>query len=485
MINKKLVLSILGQLLLFLALLMTACIGVGYYYGEPEVSAFGIPLGMALVTSSLLRYWGRGYTRQFNMRDGFLVVSSVWIIFSIFGTLPFLLSGTTDRLSAAFFESMSGFTTTGATIIGSLDTLPHALNFWRVLTQWIGGVGIVFFTVAILPSMGSGEQKLFSAEATGLKPVKLHPRIATTAHWIGSIYIFLTIACGACYYLAGMGIFDAVCHALTTIATGGFSTHDASMGFFHSATIEWTAIGFMLISGVNFSLLYLLFIKRRGHVILKDEELRLFLGSVFAISLLCFASVYLTDDRSVEESLRAAVFQTVSLQTTTGFVTENFLTWGGNVWFLLLLIGTMGACTGSTTGGVKCARVIMVWKLLRNELLTMLHPRALFPLRVNHQVVAQSVLHRLCAFFLLFGLLLSLGTFMLLLSGLSPTDALACVTASLTNVGPSIGQSISPVDTFQSLNDLALWTCSLLMLAGRLEIFSLIIIFTRSFWKKQ
>lgn len=485
MINHKLVWSILGQLLLFMALLLAICLGVAYYYGESAVVAFGIPLGIVLIASSVLRYMGRGYTRHFNLRDGFYVVSLVWIVFSLFGTLPFLLSGTTDRFAHACFESFSGFTTTGATVIASLDTLPHSINFWRVLTQWIGGVGIVFFTIAIIPTIGGGEQKLFSAETTGLKLVKLHPRIATTAHWIGSIYLFLTIACAACFFFAGMNGFDAVSHAFTTISTGGFSTHDASIGHFQSPAIEWVAIAFMLVSGINFALLYLLFIKRRWRDIWKDEELRLFLGSVAAIALCCTLALYFHDHREPMEALRASVFQAVSIQTTTGYVTENFMTWGFQVWFLLMLAGFCGACTGSTTGGVKCARVVTLWKLLRNEFLTMLHPRAYYPLRINRQIIAPHVIHRLCAFFLVYLSLLAVGTFVLLLTGLEPVDAFACAASSLNNVGASTGATISPVDTFASIPDLGLWTCTLLMLAGRLEIFSLLIIFTPGFWRKQ
>lgn len=485
MINFKLVLSVLGQLLLLLALLMGMCIGVGYYYGDAEVYAFGMPAGIVLVGSCVLRYFGRGYDRNLNMRDGFLIVSSVWIVFSIFGTLPFLLSGAQTRVAGAFFESMSGFTTTGSSVIVGLDTLPYSLNFWRALMQWIGGVGIVFFTIAILPSLGRGEQKLFSAEATGLQLVKLHPRIATTAHWIASIYVFLTIGCGVCYYLAGMDIFDAVCHAFTTIATGGFSTHDASMAYFNSPQIEWTAIGFMFVSGINFSLLYLFFIKHRWRDIWKDEELRLFLTSTIAIALICTLVLFFFDHKSLSDALRTSVFQTVSIQTTTGFVTDNFMLWGGHIWFLLFFAGFCGASTGSTTGGVKCARVVMVFKLLRNEFRTMLHPRAFFPLRINRHVVPTTALHRLCVFFFSFAILLTLGTFALLLSGLDFYHAFACATASLTNVGPAMGQSISPVDTYQSLSDFGLWTCSFLMLAGRLEIFSLLIIFMPSFWRKR
>ena len=256
MINFRLIAHVISSLLLLEALLLSIAFGVGVYFNETDYATFGIPIAVTLVMSFLLSHLGRKAVNKLGRRDGYLIISSTWIIFSIIGMLPFLIGGCTSNISHAFFETMSGFSTTGASVFTNIDALPHSILFWRSMTHWIGGMGIVFFTVAILPTIGSGDQKLFSAESTGLKIGKLHPKISTTARWLWSLYLILTIACSTAYHLGGMNIFDAINHGLSTVATGGFSTHQASIAYYNSATIEYIAVAFMLLASVNFTLLY-------------------------------------------------------------------------------------------------------------------------------------------------------------------------------------------------------------------------------------
>lgn len=276
MLNYRIIAKALGGLLWLEALLFGICLLVGRWYGETDTSVWLIPIAICLVLGLLGLLAGRHAHNNFGRRDGYMIVSAVWIIYTLIGMIPFLIDGHTDRVAVAFFETLSGFTTTGATAFSDVDALPHSILFWRSLTHWIGGMGIIFFTLAVLPAMGIGEQKLFSAEATGLKMGKLHPRISTTAHWLWSLYFLTTGSCILTYYLCGMSLFDAVNHGLSTIATGGFSTHTDSIAYFCSPAIEYATTFFMFLASVNFTLLYLFIIKRRFQQVLKDEELRLF-----------------------------------------------------------------------------------------------------------------------------------------------------------------------------------------------------------------
>ena len=277
MLNIPIIYKALGTLLLLEALLLGLCFGMGFYFGEVNHLTFGLPSALAAVIGALLLYFGRHAENRMGRRDGFLIVSLTWVVFSLVGMLPFIVSGYQPRVAAAFFETMSGFTTTGATAFTDIDALPHSILLWRSITHWIGGMGIVFFTIAVLPNMGGGDVKLFSAEATGLKIGKLHPRISTTARWLWSIYSLLTITCMAAYFFGGMGLFDALCHGLSTIGTGGFSTHTDSIAWFQSPRLQWIATLFMFLASVNSTLLYLFFIKRRVRDVLHDDELRCFL----------------------------------------------------------------------------------------------------------------------------------------------------------------------------------------------------------------
>ena len=485
MINGKIICHILGQLLFVVSLMLTVCLGVGIIYHEAAWVPFGVPVLITLALGFMLIFIGRGAEMAMSRRDSYLVVSLTWIVFAIVGTMPFMLSGAETRLSAAFFESMSGFTTTGATALKEIDGLPHAILFWRSLMHWVGGVGIIFFTIAVLPQMNVSEQRMFSVETTGLKITKLHPRISTTAHWIGGLYLSLTITCAVAYYLCGMGLFDAVNHAFSTMATGGFSTHSASIAWFHSPTLEWVVILFMFLGGFNFTLIYLMLVKRRWKPLWDDSELRSYLGLLLCMGVFCTLMLVMVQDRDVYGSLRASLFHVISLTTTTGFTTENFMKWPIELWLPLTFVTAIGACAGSTSGGIKIVRLITIWKVTTREFRHLLHPRALFPIRVHGTLIDHSLVRTIFVFFVSYFLLMFVGTIMMISVGVPMLDSVSCCITALSNVGPGIGYMVGPLDSYAPYPDIALWINSFLMLAGRLEIFALLLPFVPEFWKEN
>lgn len=485
MLNIPIIYKALGTLLLLEALLLGLCFGMGFYFGEVNHLTFGLPSALAAVIGALLLYFGRHAENRMGRRDGFLIVSLTWVVFSLVGMLPFIVSGYQPRVAAAFFETMSGFTTTGATAFTDIDALPHSILLWRSITHWIGGMGIVFFTIAVLPNMGGGDVKLFSAEATGLKIGKLHPRISTTARWLWSIYSLLTITCMAAYFFGGMGLFDALCHGLSTIGTGGFSTHTASIAWFQSPRLQWIVTLFMFLASVNSTLLYLFFIKRRVRDVLHDDELRCFLGIFFVAAFSIMGILMYADHMDFATALRSAFFNTASLQSTTGFSDEDFMKWHPTIWLILSLISIIGACAGSTSGGLKSVRVLMVWRLTKAEFKKMLHPHAVLPVRINNTVITSQTARTVFVFFVVYFMLIMLSTFAMVAMGLSLLDAFGLAISSFSNVGPSIGHLIGPLGSWGVLNDAILWINSFLMLAGRLEIFSLLLPLTPAFWRDE
>lgn len=485
MLNIPIIYKALGTLLLLEALLLGLCFGMGFYFGEVNHLTFGLPSALAAVIGALLLYFGRHAENRMGRRDGFLIVSLTWVVFSLVGMLPFIVSGYQPRVAAAFFETMSGFTTTGATAFTDIDALPHSILLWRSITHWIGGMGIVFFTIAVLPNMGGGDVKLFSAEATGLKIGKLHPRISTTARWLWSIYSLLTITCMAAYFFGGMGLLDALCHGLSTIGTGGFSTHTASIAWFQSPRLQWIVTLFMFLASVNSTLLYLFFIKRRVRDVLHDDELRCFLVIFFVAAFSIMGILMYADHMDFSTALRSAFFNTASLQSTTGFSDEDFMKWHPTIWLILSLISIIGACAGSTSGGLKSVRVLMVWRLTKAEFKKMLHPHAVLPVRINNTVITSQTARTVFVFFVVYFMLIMLSTFAMVAMGLSLLDAFGLAISSFSNVGPSIGHLIGPLGSWGVLNDAILWINSFLMLAGRLEIFSLLLPLTPAFWRDE
>ena len=486
MLHIPIIYKVLGTLLYLLALLMSICFGMSYWFNEGSTHlAFGIPMLIAFVAGALLQYFGRHAENCMGRRDGFLIVSLTWIVFSVIGMLPLIISGCQPRVSAAFFETMSGFTTTGATALDNIDSLPYSILTWRSMTHWIGGMGIVFFTIAVLPNMGDGGTKLFSAESTGLKIGKLHPRISTTARWMWSLYLLLTLTCTAAYYWGGMSLFDAVNHGLSTIGTGGFSTHQDSIAFFKSNRIQWIATLFMFIASINCTLLYLFFVKRRFKDVWHDGELRCFLVLFFTAALSITGILYFVEGIDIMSSLRIAFFNTVSLQSTTGFSDEDFMIWHPTIWLILSFISIIGACAGSTSGGLKCIRVLMVWKLTKTEFRQMLHPHAVLPVRINNTQITAQMGRTVFAFFVVYFILIMVACFFMVAMGHTLLDSFGLAISSFSNIGPSIGHQVGPLGSWSCLNDATLWINSFLMLAGRLEIFSLLLPFTPAFWRDE
>jgi trk system potassium uptake protein TrkH len=406
------------------------------------------------------------------------------LLFSFIGMLPFMISGYIPSATDAFFETMSGFTTTGATILDDVERLPHGLLFWRALTQWIGGLGIVFFTIAILPNYGSGDVKLFAAEATEPLHDKLHPRINVTAKWLWATYFTLTAACAGSLYLEGMNLFDSVCHSFACTATGGYSTRTNSIAFYHSPAIEYTLSIFMLLAGANFTLLYSFMLKGKVSRLFKDTEFRWYSGLLGTFTLICTLSLVFHNHESWEPSFRKSLFQVVSLQTTTGFVTDDYMRWFPATLPVLLLAMFIGACSGSTTGGLKVIRVSMLSKIVYNELRHILHPNAVLPVRINHTVISNNVKTTLISFTALFVGIVAVSWIVLMFMGVGFLESISVTISSLSNVGPGMG-AFGPTFSWNALPAAAKWYSAILMMVGRLEIFTVVLLFFPKFWKDR
>lgn len=485
MVNFKIIYKVIGSLLFIEAIMMLACLAVSIYYRDDDIPAFLITITVTLLAAIGLKYKGYGAENSLGRREAYLLVTLIWLIFSALGALPFVISGYLTSYTDAFFETMSGFTTTGATIIDDVEALPHGLLFWRSLTHWIGGLGIMFFTIAILPSLVGGSVKVFSAEATGPIKSKMHPRLSTTAKWIWGIYLLITASCAACFWLFGMGFFDSINYSMSIAATGGFSTHNASMAFFDSASIDYTAAIFMILSGVNFSLLYLLILKGKVKDFVKDAELRFYLG-VISISTLFITYMLVTRNGiSVADSFRYALFQVSSFISTTGLFNTDAGLWPHMTWVVLTVCMVFGSCAGSTSGGIKCIRGAMLVRVIRNEFKRLLHPRAVIPVKLNGTIIPHQAQATLLVFLSMYGISCFAAFFCFQLMGIESTNAITIAISSASNVGPALGADIDPTMSWSTLPMAAKWICSALMLMGRLEFFSVLVLFMPSFWKEN
>lgn len=483
MINHKIIIRIIGILLLLETLLLLLSSGVSFYYHDEALVDFwksaAITAGAGLVLAAI----GKGGERQLTRRDGYVLVSAAWLTFSAFGMLPFYISGYIPEVTNAFFETMSGFSSTGATILDNIESLPPGLLFWRSMTQWIGGLGIIMFTIAILPIFGVSGIQVFAAEASGPTHDKVHPRIALTARWIWSLYFGMTTLLVVLLMLGGMSLFDSICHALTTTSTGGFSTKQASLAYYQSPYLEYVISLFMFMSGINFTLL-LLCTQRKFKKVIHDAELKWYIGSVVFFTLTIAAILYYTQPMGVEESFRKSLFQVISLHTSTGFATDDYMLWAPVTWALLTVVMIVGACAGSTTGGLKCIRMVILAKVSKNEFKHILHPNAVLPVRANKQVISSTVISTVLAFcFLYFAI--SLSSILLMMGmGVGFEESVGCVISSLGNMGPGLG-STGPAYSWNALPDAAKWLLSFLMLLGRLELFTVLLLFTPHFWKRH
>ncbi len=485
MLNMKIIHKVIGTLLFIEAAMMAGCMGMAIYLGEDDSLAFIISVILTVLGGIIFKYIGRDADNSLGRREAYLLVTLTWIIFSLFGSFPFMISGYITNFTNAYFETISGFTTTGCSIIDDVEVLPHGLLFWRTMTQWIGGLGIVFFTIAIIPSLVGGNVKVFSAEATGPIRAKMHPRLGTTAKWIWSIYSLLTIGCGVCYYLAGMGLFDCLNYAMTTTATGGFSTHNASTGYFHNPYIDYTAILFMFLSGTSFTLLYTTLFKGRIKQFFKNSEFRFYV--IIVLIATTIITLFLINDNGykVADAIRVSLFQVTSFITTTGIFNDDAAKWHHTTWVVLSICMFLGACSGSTSGGFKSIRAVMVLTILKNEIKRILHPRAVLPVKVNGNNIPYSSQVTLLAFLTAYMFLCLFTYFCMILMGVDSTNSITIALSCAGNVGPTLGLEIGPTMSWNILSDGVKWLLSGLMLMGRLEIFTVLVLFTSAFWKEN
>lgn len=478
MLNQKLLYKILGHLLLLEAMMMAVCLGISLLYKEDDVFAFTCSTLATIALGTTFCYKGINAENRMSRRDAYLIVSATWIAFSLVGTLPYIIGGYAGSFTDAFFECMANFTTTGVSVINS--KLPHGLLFWRSLTQWIGGLGIVFFTIAILPSFVGGDVKIFAAEATGPTRSRLHPRLSTNSKWIWVVYITLTAACAACLSLAGMDVFDSINYGMATTATGGCTTHEESVAFFHSPAIEYIEIVFMFLAGLNFTMLYSVVMKLNISKLLHDTEAKFYIFITAAFTAAVALMLFMKNGYDIEHATRSALFEVVSIITSTGVYAEDVSLWPHLTWFFLGICMLTGACAGSTSGGMKCIRVVMLLQVVRNEFRRILHPKAVLPVKVNGNVVTTSVQTTLLAFITMLGLIVMLSIAVFSYLGLPLEKATLVTISTVSNCGPSLGVGLS-VD-WSALPFVGKWLCTALMLVGRLEIFSFLVIFTRSYW---
>ena len=492
--NSKIVFRTLGALLLIESVFMAMATVVSWWYDDVDLGSF--------ITSTLITFLagciglsiGSNAPKHVGEREGYVIVAFVWIVFSVFGLLPYYLSGMIPSLTDAWFETMSGFTTTGATILNDIESLSHGALFWRAMTQWLGGMGIIVLSIAILPMFGLGGMQLYAAEVTGLSYEKLSPRIADTAKHLWITYILLTLAAGTLLWIEGMPLFDSVCHGLTTIATGGFSTKNASIAFYNNPAIHYTMSIFMLLSGLNYAMIILIF-RGKGNRILHDEETHWFLGAaaIIVVVLTCglmidgwqaewisSAGAFFTH---LEESFRNSLFTTVTTMTSSGFGLADYTQWAPFLWVVVFFLMFTGASSGSTSGGIKWIRIAIFAKSGVAEFHRRIHPNAVVPVKINGRPITQQTTNNVMAFMVFYIMILVLTTLVFCSLGVEFDESLGAAVSAIGNVGPSIGQ-YGPAGTYAGFPLIGKWVMTIVMLIGRLEIFTVLLLFTSALWKK-
>ena len=450
LINRRIICRVLGVLLLVEVCMLLTCVGVAWGYGEQDGLAFLLSAGITAVVAGLLLLAGRKAERRMSKRDGYCVAALTWALFSLCGMLPFLLSHSVPTVADAFFETMSGFTTTGATIMDDID--------------------------------GSNLQ-LFSAEAVGVTHDKIHPKVSTMARWLWTIYLILTVSETVLLRLGGMGWFDSVCQTFATVATGGFSTKQASIAYWNSPYIEYVTAIFMVLAGINFSL-YFSCLKGKFGKIWRDEETRWFLGSILVLTLCIAVALVLKNNYGVEEAFRKAFFQVVTLHTSTGFATDDYMLWPSFTWIFLIYAMLAGGCTGSTSGGIKNLRLLIMSRGIRNHFRKLLHPNAVMQIRVNRQTVIPSVVLSVGIFICLYLLCILIGWLLFMLMGVEFMEAISVTVSSMGNAGLALG-NYGPAYSWSALPEAGKWLSSFLMLLGRLEMFAVMLMFYSAFWKNR
>jgi trk system potassium uptake protein TrkH len=481
MINYKAVLNILFALLIFLCASLIIPALIALFYDDGDFWSFVITIiGTLLV--GVPGYFMTRHNTELHLKEGFLIVSSGWILFALIGALPFKISGFIPSYTDAFFETMSGFTTTGASILNNIEALPHGLLFWRSFTHWLGGMGIILLSLAILPLLGIGGMQLFKAEVPGPTPDKLTPRIKHTAELLWGVYVFISLVEAVLLKIAGMDWFDAFCHTFGTMATGGFSTKNASIGHYNSALIDYIIVIFMIIAGMNFTLHYRAL---RGKPLLyfKDREAIFFLIVIFIAIIFICIDVFPSTYNNFSEGIQKSTFQVVSIITTTGYGTADYEQWRFSSHVILFILMFMGGCAGSTGGGMKIIRSLILIKFGLNEIKRLIHPQAVLPVRVGNMAISREIVTNVAGFFLLYITLFVVGIIVMSGLGLNFETSFGSVAATINNIGPGLGD-VGPTDNYSQIPVFGKWFLSFLMLAGRLEVFTVLILFTPSFWRK-
>ncbi len=479
--NLILTFRLLGGLLLFLAGALLLPLPFSYYYADGAWPAFVFAALVCGGVGAALFFTCRS-TKEMSLREGFAIVTLGWGTFALFGALPYLFSGAINVPLDAVFETMSGFTTTGATILADIETVPESVLFWRALTQWLGGMGFIVLSLAILPLMGIGGMQLFKAEMPGPTADRLKPRIQDTAKLLWGIYVLLTAVLVILLLFGGMNFFDALCHAFTTLATGGFSTRNASVAAYNSAYIDWVLSLFMLLAAINFSLYYLA-LRGRLRDFYRNEELRIYLALVIAMIMLVMWANHGVVYTSIFDNLRYSVFQVTSIISTTGFGTADYVGWPATSQLLLFFAMVVGGCAGSTAGGIKVARLLLLFKHAQVQIYRLIHPRAVRLVKLGTKPVDREVMHSILGFFAVWMGVFFIATLLMAAAGLDLVSAAGSVVATLGVVGPGFG-SVGPVENYTDIIPFGKTVLILCMLLGRLELFTVLVLFVPSLWHK-
>ncbi len=480
-LNIWILMKVMGILLILLSgFMLTSLITAFYYHESPWPIIFSTAI--TAVTGGILAFLGNKHNdKSIGKREGYMIVTLTWIIISVFGSLPFILSGTIPSFTNAFFETMSGFTTTGSSILTDIESVSKNILYWRAMTHWIGGMGIIVLTVAVLPFLGIGGMQLLIAEMPGIAPDKLHPRITATAKRFWGIYVIFTVVEILLLWAGEMNLFDSVCHAFATMATGGFSTKNDSIAGFMPYS-QYVIIIFMILAGTNFTLHYFAL---HGQIkkVIKNEEFKTYLVIIVVVTVALTFGLIAIRHAGVEKAFRDSLFTVVSILTTTGFVTADYILWPVFLWILIAALMFIGGSAGSTGGGVKIIRHLLLLKNSWIELKRTIHPAAVIPVKYGGKSIGQQVIFNVMAFFLIYILIFSLGVIAMALLGLDFETSVGASIASLGNIGPGIG-GVGPVENYAFIPPLGKWILSFLMLLGRLELFTVLIIFSPAFWKK-
>ncbi|WP_166268649.1 TrkH family potassium uptake protein [Marinobacter caseinilyticus] len=475
--------KILGILMMLFSITMLPPLGISLLFDDGQWLRFLDALGIVAVSGLIVWLPFRNVAGDLRVRDGFLVTTLFWVVLSMAGSIPFYLSNNAPYTFVdSLFEAVSGLTTTGATVITGIDSLPESILWYRQQLQWLGGMGIIVLAVAILPMLGIGGMQLYRAEVPGpVKDNKLTPRIAETAKALWYIYVALTLVCASAYWLAGMSWFDAIGHSFSTVAIGGFSTHDASIGYFDNAAIEMIAVVFMFLSGANFALHFMAFRQRNPLLYWQDPEFRFYVAALSTVSIITITILVVTSTLDPFTAITKGMFQVVSIATTTGFVTSDFSQWPSMLPFLLFIMAFMGGCAASTGGGMKVVRILLIYRQGSREIKRLLHPNAVIPVKLGNRPVSDRVLQAVWGFFSVYMVMFLLMLLILLATGLDQVTAWTAVGSAINNLGPGLGEVTYH---YGDLNDVAKWVLCFAMLLGRLEVFTLLVLLTPAFWRR-